>query len=126
MNNAQAFVLSLVGTSITFKPIEKGKDRPVQTIHFGEMVDLPISSGGTVKAFKTTIIFNGKRGIIKRECEISVARALEYVAQAANATENYDEVIYVAPTPVEKPVKEKKAKAEKPVKEPRKTKKHLS
>ena len=127
MNNAQSFVQSLIGMAITFKPVEKGKDRPVQTIHFGEIVDMPISSGGTVPAFQVTLIFSGKRGIIKTERQISVARALEYVAQAAEqADQNYEEVVYVAPEPKEKPVKEKKVKEPKPAKEKKKTKKQLA
>lgn len=111
MNNAQEFVASLVGQTITFKPIEKGKDRPVQTIKFGEIVDMPISTGGTVPAFNVQLTFSGKRGIIQTARQISVARALEYVGQAASATEVYDEIVYVAPEP--------KVKAEKAPKEPK-------
>ena len=126
MNNAQKFVGSLVGQSITFKPVEKGKDRPVQTILFGEQCELPISSGGTVPAFNVTLTFAGKRGVIQTQRQISTARALEYVAQAAEqADQNYEEVVYVAPEPKEKPVKEPKVKAEKVVKEKAKTKKQL-
>lgn len=114
MNNAQEFVASLTGQTITFKPIEKGKDRPVQTIHFKDIVDMPISTGGTVPAFNVVLIFAGKRGIIQTNRQISVARALEYVGQAASATEQYDEIVYVAPEPVVKA--EKAPKAEKEVK----------
>ena len=84
MNNAQQFVASLVGFSFTFKPIEKGKDRPVQTINIEDFTEMPISSGGTVPAFNCTLTFAGKRGIIQTKRQISVARMLEYVGQAAS------------------------------------------
>lgn len=121
MNNAQAFVQGLIGFKFTFKPIEKGKDRPVQTIHIHEQMEMPISSGGTVPAFNCTLTFAGKRGTIQTARQISVARMLEYVAQAASDPTDYEEVIYVAPPPKEK--KEKAPKAEKPVKEKKLSKK---
>lgn len=121
MNNASKFVASLVGFSFTFKPVEKGKDRPVQTINIHELTDMPISSGGTVPAFNCTLTFAGKRGIIQTQRQISVARMLEYVGQAASETEVHEEVVYVAPPPKEK--KEKAPKAEKPVKEKKVSKK---
>lgn len=124
MNNAQAFVASLVGFSFTFKPLEKGKDRPVQTIDIHELTDMPISSGGTVPAFNCTLTFAGKRGTIQTQRQISVARMLEYVAQAASDPTEYEPVIYVAPPPKEKAPKA--PKAEKPVKEKKKSKKQLA
>jgi hypothetical protein len=123
MNNAQNFVQSLVGFSFTFKPIEKGKDRPVQTINIHDTCDMPISSGGTVPGFNCTLTFAGKRGTIQTQRQISVARMLEYVGQAASDPTIHEEVIYVAPPPKEK--KEKVVK-EKPVKEAKKTKKQLA
>ena len=124
MNNAQQFVASLVGFSFTFKPIEKGKDRPVQTINIEDLTEMPISSGGTVPAFNCTLTFAGKRGIIQTKRQISVTRMLEYVGQAASDPTEHEEVIYVAPPPKEK--KEKAPKAEKPVKEKKLSKKQLA
>lgn len=124
MNNASKFVASLVGFSFTFKPVEKGKDRPVQTIKIHELTDMPISSGGTVPAFNCTLTFAGKRGTIQTARQISVARMLEYVAQAASDPTEHAEVIYVAPPPKEK--KEKAPKAEKQVKEKKLSKKQLA
>ena len=124
MNNAQNFVAGLVGLTFTFKPVEKGKDRPVQTINIHDLTDMPISSGGTVPAFNCTLTFAGKRGTIQTKRQISVARMLEYVGQAASETEVHEEVVYVAPPPKEK--KEKAPKAEKPVKEKKKSKKQLA
>lgn len=123
MNNAQKFVSSLIGLTFTFKPVEKGKDRPVQTITIHEPVDMPISSGGTVPAFKCTLTFASKRGTIQTERQISVARMLEYLGQAASDPTEYEEVVYTAPAPKEKPVKE--PKPEKAPKEKKKTKKQL-
>lgn len=124
MNNASKFVASLVGFSFTFKPIEKGKDRPVQTIDIHELTEMPISSGGTVPAFNCTLTFAGRRGVIQTKRQISVTRMLEYVGQAASETEVHEPVIYVAPPPKE--VKEKAPKAEKPAKVAKKSKKQLA
>lgn len=124
MNNAQAFVQGLVGFKFTFKPIEKGKDRPVQTVEIHDQCEMPISSGGTVPAFNCTLTFAGKRGNIQTKRQISVTRMLEYVGQAASDPTEHEEVIYVAPPPKEK--KEKAPKAEKPVKEKKKSKKQLA
>lgn len=124
MNNAQNFVAGLVGFSFTFKPVEKGKDRPVQTINIHESTDMQISSGGTVPAFNCTLTFAGKRGIIQTKRQISVARMLEYVGQAASETEVHEEVSYVAPLPKE--VKVKAPKAEKPAKVAKVSKKQLA
>lgn len=124
MNNAQAFVQGLIGFKFTFKPIEKGKDRPVQTVEIHDLTDMPISSGGTVSAFNCTLTFAGKRGNIQTQRQISVARMLEYVGQAASDPEVYEEVVYTAPPPKEK--KEKAPKAEKPVKPKKLSKKQLA
>lgn len=124
MNNASKFVAGLVGFSFTFKPIEKGKDRPVQTIVIHDITEMPISSGGTVPAFNCTLTFAGKRGTIQTKRQISVTRMLEYVGQAASETEVHEEVVYMAPPPKEK--KEKAPKAEKPVKEKKVSKKALA
>lgn len=126
MNNAQNFVQSLVGFSFTFKPIEKGKDRPVQTINIHEITDMPISSGGTVPAFNCTLTFAGKRGTIQTQRQISVARMLEYVGQAASDPTEHEEVIYVAPPPKEKKEKVVKEKPVKAAKEAKKSKKQLA
>lgn len=121
MNNAQKFVSGLVGFKFTFKPVEKGKDRPVQTIEIHEQTTMPISSGGEVPAFNCTLTFAGKRGCIQTQRQISVARMLEYVGQAASDPEEHEEVVYTPPAPKEK--KEKAPKAEKPVKEKKLSKK---
>lgn len=81
MNNAKNFVLNQVkGLSITFKPIEKGKDRPVQTMTFG---DFQIGQYGL--EVDTTISYKTKNSQTTTTAQrfLSLARVMEYIAQAA-------------------------------------------
>lgn len=81
MNNAKNFVFNqLKGLSITFKPVEKGKDRPVQTMTFNDF-----QTGQFGLEVETTITYTTKNSsnptIAKRL--LSLARVMEYIAQAA-------------------------------------------
>lgn len=84
MNNAKSFLFAhLQGLSITFKPVEKGKDRPVQTMKFGEF-----QQGQFGLEVDTTITYTTKNSSTPTTARrfLSIARALEYVAQAAEQT----------------------------------------
>jgi hypothetical protein len=81
MNNAKNFVLNqLKGLSITFKPVEKGKDRPVQTMTFNEF-----TIGQFGLEVDTTIVYTTKNSQNPTTARrlLSLARVMEYVAQAA-------------------------------------------
>lgn len=81
MNNAKSFVLNQVkGLSITFKPLEKGKDRPVQTMTFGEF-----QIGQYGLEVDTTISYKTKNSQTTTTARrfLSLARVMEYIAQAA-------------------------------------------
>lgn len=81
MNNAKNFVLNQVkGLSITFKPVEKGKDRPVQTMTFGEF-----QVGQYGLEVDTTISYKTKNSQTTTTARrfLSLARVMEYIAQAA-------------------------------------------
>lgn len=81
MNNAKNFVFNqLKGLSITFKPVEKGKDRPVQTMTFN---DFQVGQFGLEVA--TTITYTTKNSANPTTATrlLSLARVMEYVAQAA-------------------------------------------
>ena len=84
MNNALSLIkISLIGTSITFKPVEKGKDRPVQTMFFR---DLTMGQYGLV--IDTVISYKTKNSSTTTTVSrlLSLARVMEYVAQAAEQT----------------------------------------
>lgn len=81
MNNAKSFIFNqLKGLSITFKPVEKGKDRPVQTMTFN---DFTIGQFGL--EVETTITYTTKNSSNPTTAKrlLSLARVMEYVAQAA-------------------------------------------
>lgn len=84
MNNAQVFLYThLKGLSITFKPIEKGKDRPVQTMTFNEF-----HIGQFGLEVETSIAYKTKNSdkVTTATRLLSIARVMEYVAQAAQQT----------------------------------------
>ena len=66
--------------SITFKPVEKGKDRPVQTMTFNEF-----QQGQWGLEVLTTIKYTTKNSANPTVATrwLSLARVMEYVAQAA-------------------------------------------
>lgn len=81
MNNAKSFVLKgLKGLSITFKPVEKGKDRPVQTMTFNDF-----QTGQFGLEVDTTITYKTKNSQTPTTARrfLSLARVMEYIAQAA-------------------------------------------
>ena len=81
MNNAKSFIFNqLKGLSITFKPVEKGKDRPVQTMTFN---DFNVGQFGL--EVETTIVYTTKNSSNPTTARrlLSLARVMEYVAQAA-------------------------------------------
>lgn len=81
MNNAKNFVFNqLKGLSITFKPVEKGKDRPVQTMTFN---DFTVGQFGL--EVETTIVYTTKNSANPTTAKrlLSLARVMEYIAQAA-------------------------------------------
>ena len=80
MNNALNFINGLIGTSITFKPIEKGKDRPVNTITFNSL-----QKGQYGLEFMATFQYTTKGSTTPTTVTriLSVTRAMEYIAQAS-------------------------------------------
>lgn len=81
MNNAKNFVFNqFKGLSITFKPVEKGKDRPVQTMTFNDF-----QTGQFGLEVATTITYTTKNSANPTTVTrlLSLARVMEYVAQAA-------------------------------------------
>ena len=84
MNNAKNFVFNqLKGLSITFKPVEKGKDRPVQTMTFH---DFTIGQYGL--EVDTTIAYKTKNSstVTTARRLLSLTRVMDYIAQAAEQT----------------------------------------
>jgi hypothetical protein len=99
MNNAKNFVFNqLKGLSITFKPVEKGKDRPVQTMTFN---DFTIGQWGL--EVDTIIVYKTKNSSTTTTARrlLSLARVMEYVAQAAEQSYTDADVL-----PTEAPVAE--------------------
>lgn len=94
MNNAKSFIQNhLKGLSITFKPIEKGKDRPVQTMTFTDF-----QQGQYGIEVYTTIKYTTRNSTTPTVATrwLSLARVMEYVAQAAEQTYVDDEQLPTA------------------------------
>lgn len=94
MNNAKNFIFTqLKGLSITFKPVEKGKDRPVQTMTFTEF-----QNGQLGLEVLTTIKYTTKNSANPTTATrwLSLARVMEYVAQAAEQSYVDDEQLPIA------------------------------
>lgn len=115
MNNAKNFVLThLKGLSITFKPEEKGKDRPVQTMTFNDF-----QMGQFGLEVDTTITYTTKNSSTPTTARrlLSIARVMEYVAQAAQQSYvDADQLPTAAPGSSEEAVAEEVI-AEEPVAE---------
>ena len=94
MNNAKNFIFTqLKGLSITFKPVEKGKDRPVQTMIFNAF-----QQGQWGLEVLTTIRYTTKNSSNPTVAMrwLSLARVMEYVAQAAEQSYVDDEQLPIA------------------------------
>ena len=96
MNNTFEFLQTqLIGLTITFKPIEKGKDRPVNTMTF-----LDFHTGQYGLEVNTRISYTVKGATVPTTVTrmLSLFRVMEYIAQAAEQTATPNQDIVVTPT----------------------------
>lgn len=121
--NAMTALQSLVGTTFTFVPCEKGKDRPAQTLRVKDLIATGTDNGPQDGlGFTVNFTYQTKRGtVISTDRVVSPSRLGEYLACAAGQGE-LPEVTKPEPKPAEPkaeaPKAEKKGKKGKKAEEP--------